>query len=49
MKNGADIKICQEVYDFPLNYGLSISKTWNSSVFDIERPAGEGRNRIRGA
>ena len=24
MKNGADIRICQEVYDFPLNYGLSI-------------------------
>ena len=24
MKNGADIKICDEVYDFPLNYGLSI-------------------------
>ena len=24
MKNGADIKICEEVYDFPLNYGLSI-------------------------
>ena len=24
MKNGADIRICDEVYDFPLNYGLSI-------------------------
>ena len=24
MKNGADIRICKEVYDFPLNYGLSI-------------------------
>ena len=24
MKIGADIRICDKVYDFPLNYGLSI-------------------------
>ena len=28
---------------------LSIGKTWNECVFEIERPAGEERNRIRGA
>ena len=28
---------------------LSIGKTWNACVFEIERPAGEERNRIRGA
>ena len=27
----------------------SIGKTWNACVFEIERPAGEERNRIRGA
>ena len=28
---------------------ISIGKTWNACVFEIERPAGEGRDRIRGA
>ena len=28
---------------------LRIGKTWNACVFEIERPAGEGRDRIRGA
>ena len=28
---------------------LCIGKTWNACVFEIERPAGEGRDRIRGA
>ena len=28
---------------------LCIGKTWNACVFEIERPAGEERNRIRGA
>ena len=27
---------------------LSIGKMWNACVFEIERPAGEERNRIRG-
>ena len=27
----------------------SIGKTWNACIFEIERPAGEERNRIRGA
>ena len=28
---------------------VCIGKTWNACVFEIERPAGEGRDRIRGA
>ena len=28
---------------------MQIGKTWNACVFEIERPAGEERNRIRGA
>ena len=33
---------------FPLLL-LRIGKTWNACVFEIERPAGEECNRIRGA
>ena len=31
------------------SFCLRIGKTWNACVFEIERPAGEGRDRIRGA
>ena len=36
-----------EIYGRLLN--TCIGKTWNACVFEIKRPAGEERNRIRGA
>ena len=32
-----------------LSWGLSMGKTWNACDFEIERPAGEGHDRILGA
>ena len=39
MKIGADIKICKEVYDFPLYYGLSIVDVSVDSIALISNAA----------
>ena len=52
IENGSG-RLLRVLYITPLpmyksSHGLSIGKTWNACVFEIERPAGEGRDRIRG-